>query len=664
MLPKAHRFENNWYYVTEPRALADLRIHGKEITNLVPFWFAVTGNGSLEEQSDAQTISLARQLGLPMLALVYSTTLSPLIHTLLTNEEPRRTLVFNILNLLTGKGFSGVNIDFEFVPPEDRPYMTLFMAELYHALKPYGFLVTISVPAKVKEDPAHPFSGAYDYPALATYSDQLYIMAYDEHFTEPGPIASIGFVRTVLTYALSVIPREKIRLGMAVYGRDWSKLTEFPRELPYEEAIALAVRHGSAIRYDDEAQESTYTYTENGVTHTVWFEEVRSFAAKLNVVLQQGIPGIVVWRLGLEDPRIWDLLSQITSNADLPKEVSWKPYPNVPENELDKEILAEMHKSKIVGVSAAFVKDGRVIWANGYGWADLEKGKLATRNTIYRIASISKTITATALLQLWEQGKFGLDDDISYYLGFMVRNPKYPNDKITFGMLLTHTSSILDGTSDCGYEKAISSSNPPLLRDLLVPGGKAYCDLTWGDFRPGTNFVYSNFGFGIIGSLVETLSGERFDRYAINHIFRPLGMDASYDVADIVNIDKVAVLYKTSGNSNFIPACDYFGEGEKPTKKPYKLPLGNYYIGPAGAVRSSVVDLAKFVIAHMNGGVYDGVRILRKDTVDLMHQIQWYGYGLGGFFRQIGLSFHITDALAGRRLTGHAGEACGLVSDM
>ncbi|MCG9968883.1 serine hydrolase [Pelotomaculum terephthalicicum JT] len=362
-----------------------------------------------------------------------------------------------------------------------------------------------------------------------------------------------------------------------------------------------------------------------------------------------------------QDPDYHDFDPESAVAADSPRDILFKPYINVPQNQLDAAILAEMNSKKIVGVAAAFIRDNRVVWANGYGWSDLEKEKLVTPDTIFRIASISKTITATALMQLWECGLFNLDDDISIYLGYMVRNPKYPSAKITFRMLLTHTSSILDFG---GYEQALGSPQPPLLRDLLVPGGKAYSEKTWGDFLPGTQFVYSNFGFGIIGALVEMISGKRFNDYTIRHIFWPLGMDAGYNAADIVNFHKIAVLYKTSGGGKFYPACDYFQTGERPARKEYKLPLGNYYIGPAGAVRASVLDLSKFMIAHMNGGLYGGVRILQKHTADLMHQMHWYGYGMEGFFRYIGLSFHITDALAERRLTGHAGEACGLVSDM
>lgn len=307
-------FENNWYYVTETGAINNLRLHGNSIDYLIPFWFGVTERGTLADQADQETLEIIKQLGLPVLAIVHnysSRQYGPLIHRLLTSVGLRQVLIENIVRTMTGYGFQGVNIDFEFVPPEDRYFMTNFMAELYQALKPYGLLVTISVPPQLRDDPNHPFSGAFSYPDLAWYSDQVYVLAYDEHVAEPGPIASIGFVRDVLGYAISVIPRKKIRLGMAVYGRDWSTRTELPVELSYEEAVATAERHGAAIRFDEEAKESTYNYTENGVAHTVWFEEVQSFAARLNLALREDIPGIGVWRLGLEDPRIWQLLRGI-----------------------------------------------------------------------------------------------------------------------------------------------------------------------------------------------------------------------------------------------------------------------------------------------------------------------------------------------------------------
>lgn len=303
--------ENNWYYVADRRGLASLRNHGAQIDYVIPFWFGVTETGALVDQSDAGGVEAIRRFNLPVLAIVHnysSPRYGPLIHTLLTTNELRRNLVNSILDLMYRWGFAGVNVDFEFVPPADRPYMTSFMDELRRALQPDGFMTTISVPAELEDNPRHPFSGAFSYPDLANFSDQMYILAYDEHFAEPGPIASFGFVRRVLDYAVTAIPREKIRLGMAVYGYDWSVGVNIPQTLSYREAVDLAERVGATIRYDEVAQESTFSYVVADTAHVVWFEDRRSFSAKLGLVGAYDLPGIGVWRLGLEDPGVWDVL--------------------------------------------------------------------------------------------------------------------------------------------------------------------------------------------------------------------------------------------------------------------------------------------------------------------------------------------------------------------
>ncbi|TDA65552.1 MAG: glycoside hydrolase [Clostridia bacterium] len=303
--------ENDWYYVSDPTALTDLRQRGEEIDFLLPFWFGVTAAGGLAEQVEEAALALIRRLNLPVLAIVHnysSPDYGPLLHRLLTTPELRRSLVASILNMLQRWGFAGVNIDFEFVPPADRPFLTQFMTELYTALHPAGFLVTISVPAEVRDNPQHPFSGAFNYPALAAVSDRVYVLAYDEHYTLPGPIASLGFVRSVLAYAVSVIPREKNWLGVPVYGYDWAEGARAPETLSYEQAVSRARQVGAAIFYDAMVQELTYSYQADGVAHTVWFEDVNTVAVKLDLARQYGVPGVAFWRLGLEDRRVWGLV--------------------------------------------------------------------------------------------------------------------------------------------------------------------------------------------------------------------------------------------------------------------------------------------------------------------------------------------------------------------
>lgn len=303
--------ENNWYYVSTLQALEDLRARASEIDNLIPFWFGVTEEGSLVNQSQAEAVQIARQENLPILAIVHNYSdpqMSELIHNLLTIPELRDNLINSIENMLVENNFAGVNIDFEFVPPPDREALNQFMMLLYQRLSP-RFRVTISVPAKLSDDPQHPFSGAFEYSVLSSFADELMILAYDEHFTIPGPIASIGFVRQVLNFATTQIPSQKIKLGMAVYGYDWVADGGLPRTLTYQDAINLAYRYNAQVVFDEEAQEPTFRYTaEDGTNHIVWFEDVRSFSAKLNLVFQYNLGGIAVWRLGQEDPRIWNAL--------------------------------------------------------------------------------------------------------------------------------------------------------------------------------------------------------------------------------------------------------------------------------------------------------------------------------------------------------------------
>ena len=341
------------------------------------------------------------------------------------------------------------------------------------------------------------------------------------------------------------------------------------------------------------------------------------------------------------------------------------PYklPNKP-TPLDNQLLTTMEKHKVVGLSAAVFKDRKLIWKGGYGWADLDTRRTVNSDTLFRVASLSKMVTATALMQLYEQSKFGLDDDISQYLGYQIRNPRYPDVKITFRQLLTHTSSIVDS----GAYSTILEETPALLQkidiqDMLVPAGQYYAPDTFGDYAPGSQFSYSNFGTGIVGTLVEKISGLSFDKYCTRYIFKPLNMDASFEPADLKNWQNIAVLYRPDANlSSFKPTKDNYN-GIKPTSAAIVAPSALAH-SPAGGLRSSSIDLAKFLQAHMNGGTYNHTRILKPDTADLMHSMQWFGNSMGGFYKQKGLNFHITDDLVpGKRLVGHSGEAYGLSGD-
>ena len=279
--------------------------------------------------------------------------------------------------------------------------------------------------------------------------------------------------------------------------------------------------------------------------------------------------------------------------------------------------MEELH---VPGVAVAIVDRGGVAFSAGYGWADLENRIPMTPDTVTNIASISKTFTNAAVLQLVEQGQLGLDDDVSQLLPFPVRHPEYPEVSITVRQLLTHTSGIEDGDA---YDESYACGDPTVsladwIRGYLVPGGEFYSAAqNFLPTAPGEAYSYSNVGFGLAGYLVEVASGMPFAEYVESNLFEPLGMTESGFYLSEFESGRQAVPYAwidagdaldnvLFGNRNgekaseagFIPFCPY-----------------SFYNIPDGLVRTSVDQLARFLVAHIRGGELDGRRILTESTV-------------------------------------------------
>jgi CubicO group peptidase (beta-lactamase class C family) len=274
-------------------------------------------------------------------------------------------------------------------------------------------------------------------------------------------------------------------------------------------------------------------------------------------------------------------------------------------------------------VAACIIYDNKVVWSNAYGYYDIENKKEATTQTLYLQGSVSKTVTATALMQLYEQGLFDLDDDVNDYLPFTLRNPYHPDIPITFKMILSHRSSLaLDDffwacLSYIPGDPDVQGFPYPWLKEYLTPGGSAYSPSTWSIDKPGEKYYYANIGFSIVAYLVEILSHQNFDDYCKEHIFQPLHMNTTGFRLRDCDIDNIAVPYE-------------FKDG-----KYFRHPqYGIHVIYPACTLRTSIEDYSHFIIAHMNGGVWNGVRILNTSTVELMHTAHFspndtHNYGLG-----------------------------------
>ena len=339
---------------------------------------------------------------------------------------------------------------------------------------------------------------------------------------------------------------------------------------------------------------------------------------------------------------------------------------------------------------------------------DAQKNLPINLDTKFRIASISKTVATLGAMQLVEQGLLDLDEDISTYLGFKLRNPHYPGMMITTRMLLSHTSSLRDG-------ETYSLPFPYHLEHFFSPQGVYYENgahfaqmKEQNDLEPGKYFFYSNLNYGILGTIIEALSGERFDRYMYKHILEPLGIDAGYNVNQLSDkgFNNLAALYQkySDGVWNrkgpWISQVDDY-RGVRPARviqvneKALEIDdlnsqtdedlLLNYVPGtngtlfsPQGGLRISAVDLLKIMQVFQNEGVYKGKRVVSSESIKAMQRSEWIydaqlknGDTYSGQMTEWGLSlkhlhwqYQTAQGLKQTGLWGHFGDAYGLLSAM
>jgi CubicO group peptidase (beta-lactamase class C family) len=267
---------------------------------------------------------------------------------------------------------------------------------------------------------------------------------------------------------------------------------------------------------------------------------------------------------------------------------------------LDEELGREMEKHHIAGAAVSVVKDGELFFAKGYGSADLERGiPVDPEQTIFRIGSVGKLFTWTAVMQLVEQGKLDLDEDINTYLDFRIPDT-YPQP-ITLKHLMTHTS---------GFENRLRESVVSDADDLVPTREWLISNMPARVRPPGDIASYSNYNAMLAGYIVARVSGEPYDQYIQEHILDPLGMVHSTAQSPIPpDLRAHASVGYTYEDGDFQAFPDY-------TAQPAVL--------PSGAHQASVTDMARFMIAHLQDGRYSdanitGARILNKSTMQQMH---------------------------------------------
>lgn len=347
---------------------------------------------------------------------------------------------------------------------------------------------------------------------------------------------------------------------------------------------------------------------------------------------------------------------------------------------LDAELAAIVADPacELISLSVLAVRDGKVAYQRQFGQRVLP-GKPATSATLYRIASISKMMTTLGLMRLVEDGKLDLDADAGGYLGFPLRNPHFPDQVITLRQILSHTSSLRDAG---GYSFPASVS----LKSVLTPEGAMWAT----NAAPGAYFTYSNLGWGVIGTVMERVTGERFDRLMKRLLLDPLDLRGGFNPSEFSPADlaNLATLYRrrTTDTEIWNSAGPWIAQVDDYSQRPPARPAGidSYIIGtnatpfsPTGGLRLSAEGMGKVMLMMINDGMHEGRRILKPATLRLMLTRQWSTDGKGGngdtdrgLFNYWGLGNQHFPDTPGMRLVegggfpaiGHLGEAYGLMS--
>lgn len=311
---------------------------------------------------------------------------------------------------------------------------------------------------------------------------------------------------------------------------------------------------------------------------------------------------------------------------------------------LDAELAAIVKEHPLASLSVLAIRDGAVVYQRRFGhrWidnADPGNGKPADAATQYRIASVSKLVVTLGVLRLVEEGKLELDRDVNRYLDFSLRNPHFPDAPITLRMLLTHRSSLRD---DGGYYWTDGHH----IRDALVPGGSLHgTGAMWSPkAKPGDYFRYANLPWGVIGTIMERVTGERFDRLMQRLVLDPVGMKGGFSPADMPpeTIANIATLYRKragpEGKEVWDPEGPWVAQVDDYSRQAPVARAGPGYVigsngtlfGPQGNLRASAADLGRLMRMLLGEGMIDGRRVLSQASVRRLFQREWTADGRNG----------------------------------
>ena len=310
---------NGYLYFLGSRGANIVQDKGDYLSILTPFTYTVMENGDLDSIEDEPLINTALENHMwPMMCIVIFSAGVPgqrVAHAVLNNPAAVRNLIDQILAIMRRKGYLGLNIDFEYVPPEDREAYNDFLRVAAVRLHQAGYFISSAAAPKIGPEQKGLLYEAIDYSVHGSLLDFVILMTYEwgYRFGPPQAISPLNMIRRVLDYAVSVIPRNKIFFGFQIYARDWILPHVQGREaetFSCQEALIRASSHNALIQFDETAQSPFFRYTDaQGREHEVWFEDARSAQAKFDTVKEYGLGGISYWALGYPFPQNWSLIA-------------------------------------------------------------------------------------------------------------------------------------------------------------------------------------------------------------------------------------------------------------------------------------------------------------------------------------------------------------------
>lgn len=314
---------------------------------------------------------------------------------------------------------------------------------------------------------------------------------------------------------------------------------------------------------------------------------------------------------------------------------------------LDEQFGDIFKRYRTTGAVLTIAKEGEIVYQLNYGLADKATQEAVADDTYFRLASVTKMITAIHVMQLVEKGLLDLDADISDYFGYTIRNPHYRKDPITLRQLMSHTSSISAGG---GYA---NDTEGYVWKMLSLERSRT---ANYYQHKPGSKYVYSNFGAGLMGSLIELATGKNFGVSVDEGLFTPLGIDAAYNVNILDNPEKISNLYSDKGTLKTPRSVYYKREWDDSVDPEY------HFRSTAGALWMRGEDLCRLGILLCQGGTLEGVTILQPDTVYEMMSSQMGKPGVTCDSKYGLCVYRKSELLEDRIVYGHQGMSEGVIA--